>query len=133
MKRRPSGECTKCQSWRYSLHRDHIIPKFKGGSDTPDNWQYICANCHEDKTREERKGHRQVIPLDSNRRGPDTTPRKVGRRSLMGNARHAATLRGRKLSLAHSKRSLKEGNDSGNRYVTNEDTFYGVYEPNDRL
>jgi 5-methylcytosine-specific restriction endonuclease McrA len=39
-----------CGTWRRSLHRDHIIPKFKGGGDEPENIQLICANCHEDKT-----------------------------------------------------------------------------------
>ena len=55
-KRRPSGRCKKCKTWRLSLHRDHKIPRWKGGSDAPSNWQYICANCHEDKTREEMRG-----------------------------------------------------------------------------
>lgn len=54
--RRPSGYCPKCGTWRYSLHRDHVVPKFKGGSDDESNVQYICANCHEDKSREERTG-----------------------------------------------------------------------------
>ena len=49
-----SGHCVKCRCWRKHLHRDHIVPKWKGGSDTPDNWQWLCANCHEDKTYEER-------------------------------------------------------------------------------
>lgn len=46
-----SGNCVNCGSWRYSLHRDHIVPKFKGGPDTAENIQLLCANCHEDKTR----------------------------------------------------------------------------------
>jgi len=57
-KRRPSGTCPQCGTWRYSLHRDHIVPKFKGGSDDTSNHQYICANCHEDKSRIERIGAR---------------------------------------------------------------------------
>jgi 5-methylcytosine-specific restriction endonuclease McrA len=39
-----------CGIWRRSLHRDHIVPKFKGGGNEPENIQLICANCHEDKT-----------------------------------------------------------------------------------
>jgi hypothetical protein len=38
------------------LHRDHIVPRRKGGGDEPANIQYLCANCHEDKTREDNKG-----------------------------------------------------------------------------
>lgn len=46
----PSGECPQCHTFRLRLHKDHIVPKWSGGSDTPDNWQFLCANCHEDKT-----------------------------------------------------------------------------------
>ena len=53
-----SGPCLKCGVWRHSLHRDHVVPKWKGGSDDPSNFQYICANCHEDKTREEFTGRK---------------------------------------------------------------------------
>jgi 5-methylcytosine-specific restriction endonuclease McrA len=55
---RPSGHCPLCDTWRESLHEDHIVPKFKGGLDTPNNKQYICANCHEDKTREDMTGRK---------------------------------------------------------------------------
>jgi hypothetical protein len=51
-----SGNCKFCGTYRVSLHRDHIIPSFKGGLNASSNIQLICANCHEDKTREERKG-----------------------------------------------------------------------------
>ncbi len=50
-----NGNCSKCGTWRQSLHRDHIVPKWKGGSNDPSNRQLLCANCHEDKTLEERK------------------------------------------------------------------------------
>lgn len=54
-KRKPqSGHCLKCGCWRKHLHKDHIIPRWRKGPDTPDNWQYLCSNCHEDKTYEER-------------------------------------------------------------------------------
>lgn len=52
-----SGNCILCNVFRKSLHRDHIIPKFKGGTNDESNIQYICANCHEDKTREDLKGY----------------------------------------------------------------------------
>lgn len=51
-----SGPCDKCGVWRTSLHRDHVIPKSKGGSDDSENLQYLCANCHQDKTIEDVRG-----------------------------------------------------------------------------
>ena len=48
------GNCSLCGILRQSLHKDHIIPKFKGGTEDESNFQYICANCHEDKTRRDR-------------------------------------------------------------------------------
>lgn len=48
-----SGECQKCGVWRRVLHRDHIIARVKGGTDELSNFQYLCANCHEDKTQSE--------------------------------------------------------------------------------
>lgn len=53
-KKAPSGPCSKCGTWRTSLHRDHVIPRWQGGVDEPENFQYLCANCHEDKTWAER-------------------------------------------------------------------------------
>jgi hypothetical protein len=49
-----SGPCPKCGTFRERLQRDHIIPRFKGGTDASENIQHLCANCHEDKTRVER-------------------------------------------------------------------------------
>src|SRR5712691_4661288 len=57
-KSRSMKNCQKCGIERQSLHRDHIIPKWKSGADAEANIQYICANCHEDKTREDLKGFR---------------------------------------------------------------------------
>jgi hypothetical protein len=51
--RNVSGPCVKCGTWRERLQTDHIIPRRKGGGDDPSNIQYLCANCHEDKTRAE--------------------------------------------------------------------------------
>lgn len=53
MKQPLSGNCAKCKVFRESLHRDHITPKWKGGLDDAENIQFICANCHQDKTNEE--------------------------------------------------------------------------------
>lgn len=60
--------CGHCGAERKQLQKDHIIPKWKGGPDTPDNIQKICANCHEDKTAEERKELNKT--LYSKRRKP---------------------------------------------------------------
>lgn len=49
-----SGNCINCNLWRTSLHHDHIIPKWQGGTDDEINIQHLCANCHEDKTAIER-------------------------------------------------------------------------------
>lgn len=48
-----SGPCAKCDTFRERLQCDHVIPRWKGGSDEPENLQFLCANCHEDKTRAE--------------------------------------------------------------------------------
>ena len=48
-----SGPCSKCGIFRNSLHRDHIIPKWRGGLNVEANIQLLCANCHEDKTNQE--------------------------------------------------------------------------------
>lgn len=50
---RRAGPCQKCGTERPSLHRDHIQPLWAGGSNEPFNIQYICANCHQDKTTAE--------------------------------------------------------------------------------
>ncbi len=49
-KKRKSGDCQRCGTFREALHRDHIIPKWNGGIDDETNVQYLCANCHEEKT-----------------------------------------------------------------------------------
>ena len=48
-----SGTCVKCGTFRKSLHLDHIIPRWAGGSNEADNLQNLCANCHQDKTLKE--------------------------------------------------------------------------------
>jgi hypothetical protein len=58
------GNCAICSVWRRGLHRDHIVPKWKAKRDNwteaaienASNIQFICANCHEDKTRKDLLG-----------------------------------------------------------------------------
>lgn len=50
-----SGNCETCGLFRERLQRDHKIPVFEGGVDSDDNFQWLCANCHQDKTREDQK------------------------------------------------------------------------------
>jgi superfamily II helicase len=48
-----SGKCPLCGTFRERLQKDRIVPAMHGGTYAPENVQYICANCHEDKTRKE--------------------------------------------------------------------------------
>ena len=42
------GKCKDCGTFRKSLHKHHLKPRSKGGTDK-DGVVYICANCHEDR------------------------------------------------------------------------------------
>lgn len=48
-----SGNCALCGTWRKILCRDRIVPGREGGTYAPENIQWICANCHQDKTATE--------------------------------------------------------------------------------
>lgn len=57
---RQKHKCKKCGVKFYGKHKvrphyDHIIPLSKGGSNNLKNWQALCPNCHDAKTRNERK------------------------------------------------------------------------------
>jgi len=43
--------CVRCEgeSQLINVERDHIIPKYQGGSDDPTNWQPLCAKCNASK------------------------------------------------------------------------------------
>ena len=43
--------CVRCEgsSGLTNVERDHIIPRYQGGSDDPWNWQPLCARCKASK------------------------------------------------------------------------------------
>lgn len=47
-------ECEKQGRVRLASQRDHIVPLSEGGSDTPENTQGLCDDCHEGKSLGER-------------------------------------------------------------------------------
>jgi hypothetical protein len=48
-----SGNCAICGIWRKILCRDRIVPGCLGGKYETLNIQWLCANCHQDKTASE--------------------------------------------------------------------------------
>lgn len=46
-----NNTCVKCRgvSNLAYVERDHIIPRYKGGSDDITNWQPLCARCNASK------------------------------------------------------------------------------------
>jgi hypothetical protein len=83
-----------CGTYRLTLHRDHIVPIWRGGPDEPSNEQYICANCHEDKNRADMLGYRhapEIIARIADAARGRVTPPEV-------RAKIAAALRGRRPS-----------------------------------
>lgn len=39
-------ECPECHRQSDDIHKHHIVPRSKGGSDEPSNIQHICSDCH---------------------------------------------------------------------------------------
>jgi hypothetical protein len=106
MSKPPSGSCQnpKCGVWRQSLHRDHIVPRVvkeaRGENPDLDNIQLLCANCHEDKTREDWKNpeFRAAHKIKARAARLQTTPEKEGHRTValrqaMGSPKTLALLR----------------------------------------
>lgn len=85
-KKRFSGSCVRCSTWRRTLHRDHVVPKFKGGSDDSTNIQLLCANCHEDKTALDLREWR-ATPEQRQRNSSNLRKGDAERRRLTGKAR----------------------------------------------
>ncbi len=50
--------CARCGRADISarMHLDHIRPMSQGGSNDPDNLQWLCASCHSRKTISEDRG-----------------------------------------------------------------------------
>jgi len=73
-----AGHCVKCGIYRDSLHCDHIIPKVLGGSGESANIQHLCANCHQDKTREDQSAVTKALwqnpAFQAKQRAALTTP-----------------------------------------------------------
>ena len=46
--REKAGECIYCGG-RKDLTLDHILPRFRGGPDLPDNAVWVCKNCNSSK------------------------------------------------------------------------------------
>lgn len=55
------GVCEYCQIERRARHQDHIIPRWQGGADDVANYQYLCANCHQDKTLDEQQSEAYAV------------------------------------------------------------------------
>jgi uncharacterized protein YdaU (DUF1376 family) len=57
------GRCLRCgKSDRdVKLCRDHVIPRYQGGADTPQNWQPLCTSCNSSKGPD-RTDYRRGLP-----------------------------------------------------------------------
>lgn len=42
------GICEICKEWK-ELDPDHIVSRGRGGNNNPENIQWICRDCHEEK------------------------------------------------------------------------------------
>lgn len=115
--RKHSGNCPICGTWRERLAKDHITPRWKfrdglvsGNMDDPNNIQYICDNCHADKTSRERKPVSEEQKAATSRRFKgrvfsDETKEKL-RAALVG--RKFSPERRANISKAHIGKTLSE-------------------------
>jgi 5-methylcytosine-specific restriction enzyme A len=44
------AECQRVGRVTRAVERDHIVPLYEGGTDTPDNTQGLCLDCHNAKS-----------------------------------------------------------------------------------
>ncbi len=54
-------ECLKMGIERAATERDHIKPLAQGGLDVPENTQGLCRECHDRKSKEEKR-HEATTP-----------------------------------------------------------------------
>ena len=97
-----SGACLKCGTWRERLQTDHIVPRSRGGSDDPSNLQYLCANCHEDKTRAE---------IRDLHRGRKHSAEHVSKIAAANSCKVRAPEQRARISAAAKQRAIRMGSD----------------------
>ena len=70
VRKRPdkSGNCAVCGMWRKVLCRDHIKPRREGGGNELSNIQWLCANCHQDKSALEQSAAHKGRPKSPEQR-----------------------------------------------------------------
>ena len=56
----PYGRCESCGEWVPSLEKDHRNALGEGGRNTPSNLQWLCIDCHSNKSREEQARMRKA-------------------------------------------------------------------------
>ena len=115
-----SGECLKCGVYREFLHRDHIVPKWSwkqlhgtlDGVEDDSNIQYLCANCHEDKTRQEERRPEYHTFISETNRG-----RKVSEqgRENMRRGQNRPEVKERKSRLTRATTSRPEAKEQQRR------------------
>ena len=106
--RRPQGHCPQCGTWRKRLQRDHIVPRADGGTNDQANIQWLCANCHEDKTIYEQSLRR----LTAEQRAKQIAQLKKPRpRTAEWNERISASIRARNAVTGNADRLGRKHTD----------------------
>lgn len=104
-----SGNCALCGIYRKVLVRDRKIPGREGGKYTPDNIQWICANCHQDKTALEQSAAHKGRPKSAEQRAKMSAWQIGMPKSEATKAKIRATLTGYK----HTAETRKKMSESG--------------------
>lgn len=103
------GNCEMCGIYRWCRDQDHIIPRWKGGTDDPSNIQYVCQNCHRDKTREDMTGLKQSPEWIEKRAAANRgKKRSIESRARMSEAQHRPEVKAKVVAgLTGLKRSTE--------------------------